>query len=29
VVIPFTMFLGDPAFDRLEQALKNDTEVGA
>ncbi|MGH2590621.1 MAG: PTS lactose transporter subunit IIB [Actinomycetota bacterium] len=24
VVLPFTMFLGDPVFDRLEQAIKED-----
>jgi galactose PTS system EIIB component len=29
VVIPFAMFMGDPAFDRLEAALRDDTAVGA
>ena len=29
VVIPFSMFMGDPAFDRLEQALRDDTPVQA
>lgn len=24
VIVPFTMFMGDPAFDRLEGAIKND-----
>jgi PTS system mannitol-specific IIB component len=27
VVIPFSMFMGDPAFDRLEQALRDDAPV--
>jgi mannitol-specific phosphotransferase system IIBC component len=29
VVIPFAMFMGDPAFDRLEQALRDDAPVQA
>lgn len=29
VVIPFSMFIGDPAFDRLEQALRDDAPVQA
>jgi mannitol-specific phosphotransferase system IIBC component len=27
VVVPFSMFMGDPAFDRLEQALRDDAPV--
>jgi PTS system mannitol-specific IIB component len=27
VVVPFAMFMGDPAFDRLESALRDDTAV--
>jgi galactose PTS system EIIB component len=28
VVIPFQLFMGDPAFDRLDRQLRNDEEVG-
>lgn len=24
VIVPFTMFMGDPAFDRLEGAIRDD-----
>jgi mannitol-specific phosphotransferase system IIBC component len=27
VVVPFAMFMGDPAFDRLERAIRDDTAV--
>ena len=27
VVVEFQMFLGDPAFDRLEQAIKEGSEI--
>jgi galactose PTS system EIIB component len=29
VVVPFAMFMGDPAFDRLERAVRDDTAVQA
>jgi galactose PTS system EIIB component len=29
VVIPFSLFMGDPALDRLEQALRDDAPVQA
>lgn len=27
VLLPFDMFMGDPAFDRLEKAISGDTEL--